>query len=303
MPAPERLRGFRFYPGDFIADPAVQAMTTEQVGAYMLLLCAAWQSDRPGVLPNLDPYLAGITRLGDRWPEHREAVLRAFVVRGETLVQKRMVLEAKAASEAMARARSGARAAANARWDKEMHARALPAQCVAMLGVGVGVENQRLSADEAGAPDASESTDRPSEASVESEPNPGVESPPEANRSAVLGLLGGLAGAMKLPEPPPRKSLELQLAWDWVRANTDATKASAAMRFVGWLVKTGTRDPDSLLALAKHFVVYAPENPHAYYTSKGTARQSIIMRVGGDRAVAEHERIKADERRFLGGNR
>ena len=39
---------FPFYPDDFASDGKVEAMTTEEVGAYTLLLCKAWREDPPG---------------------------------------------------------------------------------------------------------------------------------------------------------------------------------------------------------------------------------------------------------------
>lgn len=36
---------FQFYPNDFLGSPAVQAMTAEQIGIYLILLCLDWNSD------------------------------------------------------------------------------------------------------------------------------------------------------------------------------------------------------------------------------------------------------------------
>lgn len=38
----EKSPAFQFYPKDFLTDDAVLAMTNEQIGAYVLLLCHAW---------------------------------------------------------------------------------------------------------------------------------------------------------------------------------------------------------------------------------------------------------------------
>jgi hypothetical protein len=122
-------------------------------------------------------------------------------------------------------------------------------------------------------------------------------------RSSALGLVNGLVAGMRL-EPSTDTSKKrgpmLDAAWHWLRANTAPDRLPEAMRFVGWLVKTGTRDADMLLALAKHFTVHAPRNPHAYYTPNGTARQAIAARVASDAAIAEHERLKREDREFLG---
>lgn len=51
---------FQFYPTDFLSDDAVVLMTNEQVGAYVLLLCHAWQ--RPDGLPAAESSLARLCR-------------------------------------------------------------------------------------------------------------------------------------------------------------------------------------------------------------------------------------------------
>ena len=61
---------FPFYPDDFACDGKVEAMTTEEVGAYTLLLCKAWREDPPGSIPDDDRVRARWTRLTpDRWTE------------------------------------------------------------------------------------------------------------------------------------------------------------------------------------------------------------------------------------------
>lgn len=66
-----------------------QHLSTEQHGAYLLLLFEAWS--RGGVLPNDEAQLATIARLTvSRWTEHR-AVLMAFLTPdGPGLTQKRL---------------------------------------------------------------------------------------------------------------------------------------------------------------------------------------------------------------------
>jgi len=51
---------FQFYPGDFLADPKVQAMTAEEVGVYVILLCQGWID---GSIPNDHVQLARRARL------------------------------------------------------------------------------------------------------------------------------------------------------------------------------------------------------------------------------------------------
>lgn len=51
---------FQVYPGDFMSDPKVLGMTIEEVGAYWMLLCAAWIDDG---IPNDPAFLARICRM------------------------------------------------------------------------------------------------------------------------------------------------------------------------------------------------------------------------------------------------
>lgn len=70
---------FAFYPADFANDINVEAMSTLQVGAYVLLLCKAWQSDPPASLPNDDQILARFARVDAAvWQEIRAGVLVPF---------------------------------------------------------------------------------------------------------------------------------------------------------------------------------------------------------------------------------
>lgn len=60
---------FQFYVKDFLADLNVIMMTTEDVGAYVFLMCVCWNE---GELPNDMEALAGVTKLPlekftDRW--------------------------------------------------------------------------------------------------------------------------------------------------------------------------------------------------------------------------------------------
>lgn len=51
---------FQFYPRDFLSDPKVQLFTTEEVGAYTLLLCIAWME---GGIPDDMEAMAKWTRM------------------------------------------------------------------------------------------------------------------------------------------------------------------------------------------------------------------------------------------------
>lgn len=81
MPKDNKPPAFQFYPDDFSSDGIVEAMTTKEVGAYILLLCKAWREEPPGSIPNNDLVLSRWTRLTpDEWAECRAGVLAAFTL-------------------------------------------------------------------------------------------------------------------------------------------------------------------------------------------------------------------------------
>lgn len=72
---------FRFYPSDFISSPTVQAMDLHEVGAYMLLLCTAWVSERHGYLPDDEEMLRRWARMTrEQWTQSRGLILGRFPV-------------------------------------------------------------------------------------------------------------------------------------------------------------------------------------------------------------------------------
>lgn len=81
MPKLGHPPAFLLYPDDFSSDGKVEAMTTEQVGAYFLLLCKSWREKPPGSIPNDDAVLARWARLTpDRWAECKAGVLAAWTI-------------------------------------------------------------------------------------------------------------------------------------------------------------------------------------------------------------------------------
>lgn len=118
MPKPDHPPAFPFYPNDFASDSRVEAMSTEAVGAYILLLCKAWREEPPGTLPDDDSTLARWARLTpDRWTELRSTVLAPFTLGTDSRWhQKRM---RRVFSELIARRKvrtTAGKAGADARW-------------------------------------------------------------------------------------------------------------------------------------------------------------------------------------------
>lgn len=86
-----------FFIGDYLA--ATTHLTTEQHGAYFLLLLAAWK--RGGTLPNNDAQLASIAKLSPaRWRQHGPVLREFFAEEGDQLTQGRLVQEYQAAVKA-----------------------------------------------------------------------------------------------------------------------------------------------------------------------------------------------------------
>lgn len=101
------------YVTDYLGD--TMHLTTEQHGAYLLMLMACWKGD--GYLAADDESLAAITRLGPaRWKAHRSTLLRFFKVGEDTISHGRVIEErANALKTSEARKKSGAEGAAR-RW-------------------------------------------------------------------------------------------------------------------------------------------------------------------------------------------
>ena len=111
---------FPFYVKDFAADGKVEAMTTEEAGAYMFLLCKAWHEDPPCSVPDNDAVLARWARLSEeRWNSSRIAVLSAFVLeRDGRWYQKRLELEYKKMLLANQKKSVAGKIGATSRWKK-----------------------------------------------------------------------------------------------------------------------------------------------------------------------------------------
>lgn len=78
------------YMGDYFAD--TMHLTTEEHGAYLLMLMTAW--NRGGKLPNNDGQLALICRCDrKKWNSLKKVVLSFFEVAGDFIVQQRLLAE------------------------------------------------------------------------------------------------------------------------------------------------------------------------------------------------------------------
>lgn len=118
---------FPFYVDNFVSDPKVEAMETEEVGAYLLLLCKAWKEDPPGTIPNDDRTLCKWTRISrERWTEIKNRVLGPWRLQGDgRWHQKRMEHEWDAMMLRRARRAQSGRVAMRKRWGNEKSSRVL----------------------------------------------------------------------------------------------------------------------------------------------------------------------------------
>lgn len=105
----------RFFPADYLAD--TRRLTTEQHGAYLLLLMDSWSS---GALPDDDAVLARVTGLdAESWARTRPAIAGYFEIADGKWVHARIEQEREHA-QAYAQASSGrGKKAAAARWGKK----------------------------------------------------------------------------------------------------------------------------------------------------------------------------------------
>ena len=72
----------------FLASKRVMLMTTEEIGAYFLLLAHMWNEG--GSLPLDDNELAQLTKTGARWNTIRHRVLKSFCVRNEKIYNRKL---------------------------------------------------------------------------------------------------------------------------------------------------------------------------------------------------------------------
>lgn len=93
-------------------------MPTEAVGAYLLLLCAAWAAEPPCTIPDDDAWLAAVTRLTPaRWSELRPVVLAPWRARRDGLYeQPRLLSEYAKFLDRQAKRKAAGEAGAEARW-------------------------------------------------------------------------------------------------------------------------------------------------------------------------------------------
>lgn len=111
---------FPFYPNDFLSSNTVALMSTEEIGAYLLLLCAAW-NDPACSLPTDDDSLR---KLG-RFTGDLSRIKTCFILKRGRLLNKRLYTEWEKVNH---RSRLGYQSAMK-RWDAEAMPTHMASQC------------------------------------------------------------------------------------------------------------------------------------------------------------------------------
>jgi len=101
------------YVSDYLADTML--LTTEQHGAYLLLIMAAWKEG--GKLPNDMQQLAAVARLSvSQWLKYEPILRRFFQVTGEHWIHARVLRELENAKAMVDKKSSAGKAGAAAKW-------------------------------------------------------------------------------------------------------------------------------------------------------------------------------------------
>ena len=104
-----------FYPADYLAD--TRRLTTEQHGAYLLLLMDSWVS---GALPDDDDVLARVAGLdAERWAQVRPVIVRYFQIADGQWMHARVEREREHAQAHAQASSDRAKKAATSRWGKK----------------------------------------------------------------------------------------------------------------------------------------------------------------------------------------
>jgi len=97
----KRPPSFGFFPDNWLGSSRIAVMTPAEEGAYIRLLCLAWNSpEMDAGLPDDDGALAIMSRLGDSWARGSGAKLRAcFESRGGRLYNEKLSHEWERATQ------------------------------------------------------------------------------------------------------------------------------------------------------------------------------------------------------------
>jgi uncharacterized protein YdaU (DUF1376 family) len=110
---------FQFYANDWLSSTQIALMTPAQEGAYIRLLCHAW-NDPDCSIPDDDAQLAILSRLGEEWGKGGYNLVKACFQphpnQEGRLVNLRLLEERKKQDEWREKSRQGGRKSAQTRW-------------------------------------------------------------------------------------------------------------------------------------------------------------------------------------------
>ena len=114
----DRAPSYQWYPRDFMADPAVQAMTWEQRARYQWGMDCSFMADSAGV-GSEEEWRVWMQYTPAQWKKNREALGRAFDTTSEPgrWIQKRMFKDRAEQNARFRRASEAGSVAAAKRWD------------------------------------------------------------------------------------------------------------------------------------------------------------------------------------------
>lgn len=243
----------QFYWADFMRDPVVKAMSLEQRGAYITLLCYAWFMDDPGMIPDDDEILARLSDAGERWPAIKSGVLRAFARGDGCFVQKRMARDAAAMKTGSEILSAKGAAGANARWRRQL---ATDESATTNMPLAFSGDARSMPGDASSSSSSASEPVEPRQEGREGDP-----SPPSA-----AALIKGLSKKLSITRTSVHDSVEKRFK------HLSKDRLNEVHKFAGWLQRTGTRDPRVVVLVCQDMVDRRCDNPFAMYAKDSGAR-------------------------------
>lgn len=293
-----RASTFLFEPKRFINDSAVIRMSPPALGAYMLIFCAAWDQEEPGVVPDSDRVLYSMARMSpEEWASVRAEVSLAFDTESRPgwWVQRGLVRTHQAQDKFVKRQSARGEAGAKARWEKPLdgasNANALPPP---MLDDGLSsVLGSRFS----------ESPSAPTEPrTLEACDATHRAGAPDSQREAAANLIRSLSAGDDMAKPPPvaPPKQPWRAAVFAVLEGQDAATKAEAFKIAGKMDKGGVcRSPELLAEVIRDWLPKRHRiNPFAYYASGGEGFEWMMQRYSRLRADAEAAEHKAEEEQW-----
>lgn len=134
----QKSPAFQFYAKQWLGDDAVILMDWDVRGMHIHLMAISWQQNPQGTLPNDEEILKKFLSYPKDWDKRvKKQLLRAWEEKGERLVQKALLKEAKKQKE-FRRLQSDK---AKKRWGSHGIAAALPRQCQSNARAGTALQS------------------------------------------------------------------------------------------------------------------------------------------------------------------